>query len=349
MEIVDYNKIIALINEKHTLVANLDLSFWPLYTNKKKLSYDKFLDSILLGKSGLKVTIPGNKSSKLNLKYVTVKKPDKNPGHPIVRSLEIKMSYKVQNIEALAFNESEKTKEVKYITPKSFLQGIFEEEISLFILALTISSGGLLDILNISLKDNKKEFSNFFTHYPFQTDGELSWNSAIEYGWPKLKFIDFEKTLKWVRFFRQEIFSSASSRIGIALNAFTETLIDKKDLSSTLIWSMIALESLFVEERYNKAEQININSQILLGRRKSYLNKFKDLYKTRSELLHGDLPITGMFLKDDATPKASSVIYQQIDAGSFSLAITMAAFQTFITKDIKDYSFKNNIRFEPLS
>jgi hypothetical protein len=111
---------------------------------------------------------------------------------------------------------------------------------------------------------------------------------------------------------------------------------------------MVALESLFVEERSNKAKQIDMNSQILLGKRKSYLKKFKELYKTRSKLLHGELPITGMFLKNDRESNTFSVIIEQVDAGSLSLAIVMATLQTLIIEDVKDYSFENQTHFKPI-
>lgn len=348
MQIVDQKEIKSLVDEEHTFIANLDLSFWPIYEDEIEINCEKFLDSILLKKNPIKVKIPGNKSSQLNLTYKTVKNPNKKLGHYIVRSLEIKMTSKIRNVEKLIFSESDETKSIQYISPRSFLEDIFEEEVSIFILALTISSGGLLDIFNISLKNDNKEFFNLFSYYPFQTNGELSWNSTIEYGWPKLNLISIEKTLKWITSFRKEIFSSAESRIGIALNALSETLIDKKDLSSTLIWSMVALESLFVEERSNKAKQIDMNSQILLGKRKSYLKKFKELYKTRSKLLHGELPITGMFLKNDRESNTFSVIIEQVDAGSLSLAIVMATLQTLIIEDVKDYSFENQTHFKPI-
>ncbi|WP_276482323.1 HEPN domain-containing protein [Paraflavitalea pollutisoli] len=177
---------------------------------------------------------------------------------------------------------------------------------------------------------------------PLVNSIHLSFDLMKQYKWPQLVELKIEDTLKWLDKHWEAFNAAPTNRIERALNAFSylfhETLADNSP--SDLFFSLVGIEAMFVEGNESVQKQVNIKTQLLLGKRTEFKKKFGDLYEFRSRYVHGQLNFINKYYVRDADDKVQSHMFETHDNSYFAILILIASIQKHILLD------KDSLEFE---
>ena len=159
-----------------------------------------------------------------------------------------------------------------------------------------------------------------------------------KYGWPPISDLDLESVYRWLS--KVEGFDDGFgyNALGRALAAFSYAVTSGHSKTDVL-WPLIGLEALYCREREALARQILQKSDLFLGPRREFKSKFKSLYETRSQFIHGAMDFPFSFCPYDAEPEyeeSHRKIYVSQDLGT---AILIATFQKLVLEGRWDLEF----------
>jgi len=117
----------------------------------------------------------------------------------------------------------------------------------------------------------------------------FSYYKRIKY--PTFSFLSFQDVYSW--FVNNDLLLKVepTSKLQIALNAFTFLFDNNLSSEIELIYTCMALEALYTKGNTNITEQLNDKIQVYLGQVSDYKKSIKNMYDFRSRFLHGSLPI----------------------------------------------------------
>lgn len=128
---------------------------------------------------------------------------------------------------------------------------------------------------------------------------EFAYKHAVDIGWPVIKPIKLEETLKWFMSNNLHTDDISKNSLHRAVNAFSYQFssLEERD-TSALFWTMLGIEALLAEGTANIIGQIKSKSSIILGQPIDYKKKLNKLYNYRSRFIHGDIDFPAKFSAD---------------------------------------------------
>lgn len=160
-------------------------------------------------------------------------------------------------------------------------------------------------------------------------------------GWPAFHDIPIRKAWQWVLEDMEAFDNFSATPVQRALHAFTY-LFDNypNDLSATLFWSLVGLEALYVRGKQGVVEQIYEKSRVLLGDQADALQRIKQMYRFRTNLVSGTLNIPSYFHINDDTDESETYALKTGDAAFLAVAMLTATLQELIVRDRKKLEFR---------
>jgi hypothetical protein len=222
-----------------------------------------------------------------------------------------------------------------------FLEDTFRKRILDLILSINLAYCGGININEGRLFRNGKKVNKFDT---IISDLDFSKVLSLKKHWPKLKSLDINKTFKWFMNFKDSLDDISNSRIGRAVNAFTylfhTSVFFENDLSD-LVWSLIGLESIYTEGNIDLQNQLDLKSQLLLGKRQEYKKIVKDMYAYRSQYLHGKLNFASQFSDKDTSHFFDKFYPELYEVTNTAVGTLISTLQYFVINNITDINFKH--------
>ncbi len=159
-------------------------------------------------------------------------------------------------------------------------------------------------------------------------------------GWPAFHDIPIRKAWQWVLEDMEAFDNFSTTPVQRALHAFTY-LFDNypNDLSAVLFWSLVGLEALYVRGKQGVVEQIYEKSRVLLGDKADALQRIKQMYRFRTNLVSGTLNIPSYFYINDDTDESETYAEKTGDAAFLAVAMLTATLQELIMRDRKKLEF----------
>ena len=186
-------------------------------------------------------------------------------------------------------------------------------------------------------KIKKKEFPMFANVI------HLSLDLLNEYKWPPVKELKIADTLEWIDKHWNAFTTTPKNRIQRALNAFSYLFHDSlsDNSPSDLFFSLLGIEALFVDGNENVQKQVDIKSQILLGKRTEFKRKFNELYEFRSRYIHGQLNFVNKYYIHDAERDVKEHIFKTYDNSNLAILILTASIQRhmLLNRDELEFEF----------
>lgn len=219
------------------------------------------------------------------------------------------------------------------------LRSHIEKRVSDLIVVLAIAKKGIIECTGGQIYINRK----FISKMPILIH---SINSAIKitekYKWPVIRNMPIKQVWLWYSSFSQETDGLSFSRIGRALNAYSQLFSTQggEDEQAELFWTLLGIEAIYVQDKENILQQVNENSELFLGKRIEFKKAFKELYDYRSRFVHGDLNINNKFLLKDGTTEFLDGIYKFYEKQGYAGAILLATFQKLIRLNKREIEFK---------
>jgi hypothetical protein len=156
---------------------------------------------------------------------------------------------------------------------------------------------------------------------------------AQKLSWPQIEDLKIADAWEWYlnqeNFLEQEGFENDICTR--ALNAYARMFeCPTQDVSMHLVWSMVGIEALYEQGKFDVMQQVRENIPQILGQYVGFKKEFNRMYESRSRFIHGDVDIPGLFVLGDAHPK-----YGQLDSDldrtvSFAASILIASLQQII-------------------
>ena len=166
------------------------------------------------------------------------------------------------------------------------------------------------------------------------------------FSWPKLQSLNPLMTWKWLEKYFIEEEKLSSNRTQRAIYAFTNLFANhiNEDSYIDLIWSMIALESLYAKSKNGIQEQLNEKIKVILGELKDFKKIIKQMYDFRSQFLHGSLEIPSKFNCNDNSNERLDFMFKYWDTTSISIAILIGTFQYMVMNNLDELDFKYTLK-----
>lgn len=176
--------------------------------------------------------------------------------------------------------------------------------------------------------NNIREFRQEISAFPYQ-EAYYNWKKL---SWPCIEKLSLEKCIFWI-LKREGLFNGFSkSQMDKAIIALLNVASNINDFPAQLMWTLIALENLYCDEKTNLSERLSVNTEVFLGDRREYKKIVKKIYDTRSKFLHGNLNFSSNHLSntfDEDRPETLE-LYECVNS---SLMILIATIQKLIKED----------------
>jgi len=223
-----------------------------------------------------------------------------------------------------------------------------EEHVKYLLIYLNIAKPGAIDsrggvIVRTLQTGNKKKIKT--GEFPMLANViHLSLDLLTDYKWPPVKELNIIDALDWLDKHWDAFTTTPKNRIQRALNAFSYLFHDSLTDSSPsdLFFSLLGIEALYVDGNENIQKQVDIKSQILLGKRTEFKKKFNELYGFRSRYIHGQLNLVNKYYSGDAEPDVQDHVYKTFDNSHLAILILIASIQghMLLNKDELEFEFK---------
>lgn len=162
------------------------------------------------------------------------------------------------------------------------------------------------------------------------------------FGWPPIIDLPFRQTFDWLDSHWTAFETLPINRIQRTLNAFSYLFDGNRD--TTLIYSLIGLEALFVDGNEGIRKQIDSKTQIVLGERTEFKKLVNELYDYRSRYIHGQLNLTNKFFVDDISEEVWKHKSVTSDNSQLAMLVLIASIQRLIELNRTEYEFELRLR-----
>lgn len=160
--------------------------------------------------------------------------------------------------------------------------------------------------------------------------------------WPQYKRLSIEETLAWAQKRSGFLNKSSDNKVSRALCCFTQLFTEYSPQQDYLylLWSMIGLEA--ITNSGAAGVQSSFYNRIceMLGEPKKSKNKFKDLYRERSKLIHGQYNLPAQFASGSDDLEVPEHPEELNDAQSLAISIFVGCLQYCVEKKVADITFE---------
>jgi hypothetical protein len=161
---------------------------------------------------------------------------------------------------------------------------------------------------------------------------------AAEYAWPPLLDIPLARTYKWLLGLPGFDRKVGAGPVGRAVAALSYVALEEEH--AEMVWPLVGLEALYGRGKEGLQRQLLEKSEVFLGRRKAFKQKFQDMYDVRSRFLHGDMDLPFAHAPDFATDEHEAFDEASEHTAALSTAILVASLQKLVMEDRYDFEFK---------
>lgn len=170
----------------------------------------------------------------------------------------------------------------------------------------------------------------------------LSLNLIQSLKWPPIQVFKIKDTIEWLDKHWEAFTTVPRNRIERALNAFSYLFHDNlgNNSPSDLFFSLVGIEALYVEGNEGVQKQVDIKSQIFLGKRNEFKKKFNELYDFRSRYIHGQLNFINKYYLKDADTDVENHLFKTYDNSSLAILILLSSIQQHILLNKTDLDFE---------
>ncbi|MCW3077942.1 MAG: hypothetical protein JWO32_2551 [Bacteroidetes bacterium] len=195
---------------------------------------------------------------------------------------------------------------------------------------------------NETISESKIKISDF---NQLMTSLNYSIEIAKKYKWPQLKELPIKKTLDWLDLQWKAFEVISASRIQRALNAFSYIFHDNANDNSPndLFHALMGIEAVYVQGNSSIQDQVNLKSQLLLGKRDEFKKTFNELYDYRSRYIHGQLNFINKYFVDDKSDAIDHLL-KTYEKSAFAIAILIATIQKHVEFDKTEIEFELKIK-----
>ena len=158
--------------------------------------------------------------------------------------------------------------------------------------------------------------------------------------WPPISDLPLHDAWSWALQEDGFLDGFGGTRISRALNAFTFLLEPMQELSASLLmWAMVGVESLFARSKKGLIEQIRTKSISLHGEKEGILPLMSNMYKYRSQFIHGSIGFSGADPLHDTGLKQDENDRNLLEAQRLSTALLVSTIQLLIRKEAHKMGF----------
>ena len=160
--------------------------------------------------------------------------------------------------------------------------------------------------------------------------------------WPPIKALKIKETIKWLENHWEAFTTVPKNRIERALNAFSYLFHDNlgDNSPSDLFFSLVGIEAIYVEGNESVQKQVDIKSQMFLGKRNEFKKKFSELYDFRSRYIHGQLNFINKYFLHDADTNVEDHLFKTYDNSGLAILILISSIQQHILEDRSELEFE---------
>lgn len=159
--------------------------------------------------------------------------------------------------------------------------------------------------------------------------------------WPPIRILKIKDTLEWLENHWEAFTTVPRNRIERALNAFSYLFHDnlRDNSPSDLFFSLMGIEAIYVEGNQSVQKQVDIKSQIFLGKRNEFKKKFNELYDFRSRFIHGQLNFLNKYFIDNADTNVEKHLTKTYDNSELAVLILLSSIQQHILRNKTELEF----------
>jgi hypothetical protein len=169
----------------------------------------------------------------------------------------------------------------------------------------------------------------------------------ISYGkqicdWPQYNRISIRDSWAWTNNRSGFLNKRSNNKVSRALSCFTQlfTEFSLHEDCLFLLWSMIGLEALTNSGPSGMQSSFYSRICTMIGEPKKSKEKFKELYRERSKLIHGQYDLAGQFAEFSEDPDLPTFPDELYDAQSLAIAIFVGVLQYCVINKIADIKFE---------
>jgi hypothetical protein len=281
------------------------------------------------------IPLAGNVICKIILNDTFI--PQSQKTRLVSHCLEFTIEVTEKEAEATIYNGTTETKETSVEFYVSMVASEFKIQLTNFLLFLQIAKPGAIRTKEGELLVNDEYYESYEA---ISSVHQETLNEIENIGWPKLKKLRYQDVINWYKQFNLSFEKMASTKVEIALNAFSYLFQDKTDITLDLFWSLIGIEALYCTGKEGKAEQILEKTQVVLGPISDFKKKVKAMYNFRSRLIHGDLNIPSAISESFSLKEFEDYNEEFFNATIFAVAILTATLQELVVLRKNDLLFK---------
>lgn len=205
-----------------------------------------------------------------------------------------------------------------------------------------ISTPGALKLRNGVLFINDKFYEEYETLSGFVREA-FEHCDIIKY--PKIEYISTRELYSKLKMLNVNFKISPTCQLEKALNCLSNVLNPRLDINEILMYSVIGLETLFVNGEQNIQRQIDEKVQLLLGQLSSHKRIIKNLYNFRSKLFHGEFELKPYhYYRNELIDDLDEIDSKLYEACTFSTLILVASIQKMILTGRKELIFKTELK-----
>jgi len=163
--------------------------------------------------------------------------------------------------------------------------------------------------------------------------------------YPKIEYVSSKRLSANIKRLNVDFNVEPKNQLEKALNCLSNVLNPRLDINEILMYSVIGLETLFVNGEQNIQKQIDEKVQLLLGKLSSHKRIIKNLYNFRSKLFHGEIELKPFhYYRNELINDIDDIDLKLYEACAFSTLILVATIQKMILTGRKELVFKTELK-----
>ena len=277
-------------------------------------------------------------------KYIKLDEKDYIYDVEVVFLGEIAVEVDVES-NSILFYDGPKSQELKRLDMsvlKKFikddnLEDFYEEKVKKLVLAIVMSIAIAYPEININsattivaFDGNVYKKEQYFSYYPIHNDSIKEYGNIID------SSVSFDDCFNWIK----KHTSLADKEVKTPVIFSSLSYVFNRELHEILIYSIIGLESIYAPSNKGIAYtlQKNINTVFPMVRK----DMIKNLYKMRSEFIHGEISVGNFQLIDETIDST----HDYSEPCKLAIALLIATVRKLIENDATGIKFKETISFE---
>jgi len=174
------------------------------------------------------------------------------------------------------------------------------------------------------------------------------WWAGFSLNWPTIKTHTIRKIWEWYKshgFHFKYFTTGKTTSADKAIGAYLYLLKDEEySITHHLLWAMRGIEAMFVRGSANITDQINKNTQLILGElleKNVNVRSIRELYKDRSDFVHGRVSVPHLFSIIDFNDPAQTSHYRRVSSNMrLAQAILLAGLQEMVERNVCDFNLQ---------